>query len=128
MDFDYQYSEEQERFRREVRAWLEENVSDDMAEPVDRNDLTDEQYAFARDLDVRLAEKGWLSPTMSKEYGGGGLSQERAAIIAEEFFRKGLVSPVSGSAPRPWWSGGRRSRSRSSSHPSSRGRRPRSFS
>ena len=55
MDFDYQYSEEQETFRREVRAWLEENVPDDMAEPVDRNDLTDEQYAFARDW-----TGGWL--------------------------------------------------------------------
>ena len=99
MNFDYQYTEEQETFRVEARAWLEENVPDDMAEPVDRNDLTDEQYAFARDLDVRLAEKGWLSPTMPAEYGGGGLSQEHAAIIAEEFFRKGLVSPVSGSAP-----------------------------
>ena len=73
MDFDYQYSEEQETFRVEVRAWLEENVPDDMAEPVDRNDLTDEQYAFARDLDRRLAEKGWLSPTMPTEYGGGGI-------------------------------------------------------
>ena len=99
MDFDYHYTEEQETFRREARAWLEENVPDEMAEPVDRNDLTDEQYAFARDLDRRLAEKGWLSPTMPTEYGGGGLSQEHAAIIAEEFFRKGLVSPVSGSAP-----------------------------
>ena len=101
MDFDYHYTEEQEKetFRREARAWLEENVPDDMTEPVDRNDLTDEQYAFARDLDRRLAEKGWLSPTTPAEYGGGGLSQEHAAIIAEEFFHKGLVSPVSGSAP-----------------------------
>ena len=58
MNFDYQYSEEQETFRREARAWLEENVPDDMAEPVDRNDLTDEQYAFARDLDRRLGGEG----------------------------------------------------------------------
>ena len=58
MDFDYQYSEEQETFRVEVRAWLEENVPDDMAEPVDRNDLTDEQYAFARDLDSAFGGEG----------------------------------------------------------------------
>ena len=114
MDFEYQYSEEQETFRREVRAWLDQNVPDDMTEPVDRNDLTDEQYAFARGLDRRLAAQGWLSPTMPTEYGGGGLSQEHAAIIAEEFFRKGLVSPVAGSPPPALVVWGPRSRSRSS--------------
>ena len=58
MNFDYQYTEEQETFRVEARAWLEENVPDDMAEPVDRNDLTDEQYAFARDLDSAAGGEG----------------------------------------------------------------------
>ena len=96
MDFTYRYTEEQERFRQEVRAWLQENIPDGMTEPVDPDDLTDEQYAFARELDKKLAAKGWLFPSMSKEYGGGGMSVENDAIIQEEFERKGMVSPVSG--------------------------------
>lgn len=41
-----------------------------------------------------LAEKGWRSPTLSKEYGGGGLSQEHEVILAEEFDRARAVGGV----------------------------------
>ena len=98
MDFEYQYTQEQEHFRGEVRAWLDENVPDDMTDPVDRNDRTPEQLAFAHELDMKLAVKGWLHPTMPKQYGGGGLSAEYAAIIAEEFDHKRMISPL-GSIP-----------------------------
>ena len=95
MDFTYHYTDEQERFRAEVRAWLEENVPDKMTLPLDEATLTDEQYAFARELDKKLAPKGWLFPTMPKEYGGGGMTVEYGNIIEEEFDRKRMVSPVS---------------------------------
>ena len=98
MDFVYHYTEEQERFRQEVRAWLDENVPDNMTEPVDPNDLTAEQYAFARELAKKLGAKGWLSPTMPTEYGGGGMTSEYAGIIAEEIERKDAVV-VGGGAP-----------------------------
>ena len=35
MDFALPYTPEQEAFRKEVRAWLDANVPDDMREPVD---------------------------------------------------------------------------------------------
>lgn len=35
MDFALPYTKEQEQFRQEVRAWLAENVDEDMKEPVD---------------------------------------------------------------------------------------------
>ena len=63
MDFKYQYTPEQQEFRREVRAWLDEYVPESMKAPVDRLDLSDEHYQFWRDMHVRLAEKGWLHPT-----------------------------------------------------------------
>jgi len=85
MDFTYQYTEEQEQFRREVRSWLQENIPDDKRAPVDRNELSDEMYAWWRDMHQTLAEKGWLYPTYPKEYGGGGLSGEHETILQEEF-------------------------------------------
>lgn len=85
MDFTYRYTEEQEAFRQEVRSWLEVNIPTEMRAPVDRNELSDDQYAFWRKMHVKLAEKGWLFPTYPKEYGGGGLSGEHEAIIQEEF-------------------------------------------
>ena len=99
MDFKYHYTEAQERFRGEVRAWLEENVPEEMTDPVDRAERTPEQRAFAHELGKKLAVKGWLHPIMPKEYGGGGMSAEYATIIAEEFDRKRVSSPSFVSIP-----------------------------
>ena len=102
MDFTYQYTEEQEEFRKEVRSWLQENIPDDKRAPVDRNELSDEMYDWWRDMHQTLAEKGWLYPTYPKEYGGGGLSGEHETILQEEFriarvvngFTNSLVFPT----------------------------------
>ena len=78
------YTEEQERFRLEVRAWLEENVPEEMKDPIDGEDFTYEQYQFYRELWRKMGEKGWLFPTYPKEYGGGGMSADYEVIISEE--------------------------------------------
>ena len=39
MDFALPYTPEQEEFRKEVRAWLEENVPEEMQEPVRPEEL-----------------------------------------------------------------------------------------
>jgi len=98
MDFQYRYTQEQDQFRGEVRAWLSENVPDNMTDPTDPNDRTPEQLEFAHELDKKLAKKGWLFPTMPEEYGGGGLTAEHSTIITEEFKRKRVISPM-GSIP-----------------------------
>ena len=78
------YTDEQERFRLEVRAWLEENVPEDMKDPIDGEDFTYDQYQFYRELWRKMGEKGWLFPTYPKEYGGGGMSADYEVIISEE--------------------------------------------
>jgi alkylation response protein AidB-like acyl-CoA dehydrogenase len=87
MDFTQVYSEEQERFREEVRGWLEENVPEKMKKPYDMHEFTEEQYLFWREKHKELAKKGWLWPTSPKEYGGGGLTGDHETIIEEEFAR-----------------------------------------
>jgi len=98
MDFTTHYTEEQEQFRTEVRAWVDENIPEDKRRPIDPEMLTDGQegalsdlYWFWREKHKELAAKGWLYPTYPKEYGGGGLSGEHETIIEEEFSRGSVV-------------------------------------
>ena len=93
MDFEIPYTEEQQRFRREVQAWLEANIPEEMKAPTDPRDRTEEQYWFWREKHKELAKMGWLYPTYPKEYGGGGLSGGHEAIIQEEFFHARVVPP-----------------------------------
>ena len=93
MDFETSYTKEQEQFRREVRAWLEANMPAGIVHPADPIDLTYEQYQLRRDLGRRLGAKGWLWPTASTVYGGGGLSLDHAVVIEEEMDSYGLPVP-----------------------------------
>ena len=93
MDFEPQYTPEQEEFRREVRAWLDENVPTGLVEPADPADLSYEQYQTRRELGRELGKKGWLWPMAPIEYGGGGLSLDHAVIIEEELDWHELTLP-----------------------------------
>jgi alkylation response protein AidB-like acyl-CoA dehydrogenase len=82
LDFKYHYTEEQERFRQEVIAWLDTN-------PVHPSmDLAD--YGLLRDFRLKLGAKGWLAPTEPTELGGGGLSRDLARVLQEELERRGV--------------------------------------
>ena len=91
MDFEIQYSEELERFREEVRTWVNENVPEDMRTPVASEDLSEEMTTFWRAAHRDMASKGWLYPTMPKQYGGGGLSMDHDSILKEEFRRSRIM-------------------------------------
>jgi alkylation response protein AidB-like acyl-CoA dehydrogenase len=93
MDFEVTYTEEQQRFRSEVRAWLEANVPADVkrtpTSPAD-NLL---RYQDLRALGRKLGAKGWLYPTAPARYGGGGLDVDHAIILEEEVDRFDLSLP-----------------------------------
>ena len=86
MDFELDYSEEQEEFRKEVRAWLETHVPR-VELPPDSADLTQEHYEIGKAFRRDLGAKGWLAPTWPKEFGGGGLTADHAVVINEELAR-----------------------------------------
>jgi alkylation response protein AidB-like acyl-CoA dehydrogenase len=86
MDFELHYTEEQEAFRAEVRAWLEANMPR-VELPPDTADLTEEHYAIGRAFRRQLGAKGWLAPTWPKEFGGGGLTPDHAVVLNEELAR-----------------------------------------
>ena len=86
MDFIIPYTEEQQRFRQEVRSWIEHNVPAEMRVPIDRaKDLTEEHETWWKEKRKELAKKGWLYPTFPKQYGGGGLTADYATVLEEEF-------------------------------------------
>src|SRR2546425_7959523 len=93
MDFEVTYTDEQQRFRREVRAWLEANVSPDAQRtPVSPEDNY-RRYLELRALGRKLGAKGWLYPTAPAKYGGGGLDVDYAIILEEEGDRFDLSLP-----------------------------------
>ena len=83
-----------EEFRRETRAWLEDNCPPLMRRPVksDKDQCwggrdwvfeSDDQRLWLE----RMAERGWTAPQWPAEYGGGGLSREEAKILQQEMAR-----------------------------------------
>ncbi len=84
---DFGYTEEQQKFRREVRDWLDANLPPEEEFPADMEDMDDKTYAFAKEFRAKLVQKGWLHPTYPKEY-GGGMGYEQQLILLEEFHRR----------------------------------------
>ena len=73
--------------RGEVRAWLRENVPQDLDLPGPDEDLTPELEAWTLEFRRKLGEKGWLAPQWPKYFGGGGYSQQAANAIMQEVNR-----------------------------------------
>ena len=88
-------------FRKETRAWLEENCPISM-----RGQTKDiaELYWGGRNSDFtsedqkiwfkRMHDKGWIAPYWDKKYGGGGLSPLENKILAEEMTRLRCKQPL----------------------------------
>ena len=98
MDFEitYEYTPEQQEFRKGVAAWLEGNApkrqSLDDDEPDDPQTAEEAATRLAENqaLFRKLGEKGWFAPTVPKELGGGGLTPQHAVVINEELGKRRL--------------------------------------
>jgi alkylation response protein AidB-like acyl-CoA dehydrogenase len=95
---DLTWSPEEEAFRDEVIAWLDENVpkghvsADD--EELAGDDETD--FNFRREWQRKLGEAGYLAMHWPKEYGGGGRSLVEQVIFNEEYAKARAPQPVNG--------------------------------
>jgi len=89
---DFQLTEEQERFRQEVRDFLDRELPPDwmVVEYLPEEGLeTEEDWTFGLSLRRKMAEKGWLSLWWPKEYGGLGRSRVDYTILREEIVYRG---------------------------------------
>jgi alkylation response protein AidB-like acyl-CoA dehydrogenase len=75
---DFQLSAQEEEFRQEVRAFLDENLPPEG----ERKSPT-----FMQDWNTKVREKGWVGFSWPKEVGGGGGSVMEQVILKEEMAR-----------------------------------------
>jgi alkylation response protein AidB-like acyl-CoA dehydrogenase len=92
MDFDINltYTDEQQAFRKEVSAWLDQNAPKRVFATEDV-DLTRDEAVALKEWQKKLGAKGWLVPTVAKELGGGGLTPQHAVVINEELAARSLT-------------------------------------
>ena len=87
MDFELHYTKEQEEFRGEVRAWLQENakVPEALGEiPLENFPISREMWEWGKEFRRKLGAKGWLFALWDEKYGGGGLTPEENIVLTEE--------------------------------------------
>jgi alkylation response protein AidB-like acyl-CoA dehydrogenase len=91
---DFLFTEEQERFRQEVRSFLDKELPPDWADYTgtaidDTVAPTKDGEQVFRDMARKLGKKGWLSLFWPKEYGGQACSYVDYLIFLEEIARRG---------------------------------------
>lgn len=93
---DLSYSEEDQAFRAEIRAWLEENLTGEWAELRGMggagrdHEMFEERLAWNR----HLAAHGWTCVGWPTEHGGRGLSLWQQVIFHEEYARANAPARV----------------------------------
>jgi alkylation response protein AidB-like acyl-CoA dehydrogenase len=75
---DLSYTEQEERFRRDLRTWLEQNP------PGPEPERLDEWVAYGKAWQRKLYEAGWCGVAWPKEYGGRGATLIEQVIFQEE--------------------------------------------
>jgi alkylation response protein AidB-like acyl-CoA dehydrogenase len=85
---DLRYPPEAEKFRVEVRDWLEAHLPPGYGEP-GFFASPEERAAFHKKWTEQLYKGGWICATWPEEYGGRGLSTMEGVVLAEEFARAG---------------------------------------
>ena len=97
---DFAYTPQQEALRREVRQFIEENMTPDLAEEMDIHANAERPRGTspkAHDFYKKVYERGWLGITYPKEYGGQGGDRITQYIVEEEFTRVGINIALNGS-------------------------------
>ncbi len=92
---DLRFSPEDEDFRRELRAWLDENLPQEMREPAfwaDKSD--DEAFEVRRSWEAGKAAAGYAGIQWPVEYGGRGGTPTMKAIYDEEMALANAPSTV----------------------------------
>ncbi|MCU1657570.1 MAG: Acyl-CoA dehydrogenase FadE29 [Pseudonocardiales bacterium] len=98
MDFSVlQLTAEQEQFAKEVQAFLDDIVTDEVHErELETGD------GFSATVHLALGERGWLYPTWPVEHGGAGLDAVSARILDLELHRRQVPDITAGTTALVW--------------------------
>ncbi|HUF53445.1 MAG TPA: acyl-CoA dehydrogenase family protein [Dehalococcoidia bacterium] len=88
---DFRFTPEEEAFRKEVQAFLKEELKSGWDEKFDaESELgVEAQGEFAKAFNKKLAERGWLAPAWPKQYGGMEASVMQQVVYNEEMAYNG---------------------------------------
>src|SRR4030042_5784751 len=81
---EFRFSEQEERLREEIRDFVKAELPPDWALGMFEEGDSDEEWAFIMSISKKLSQKGWLTMTWPREYGGQGASGWKALVYAEE--------------------------------------------
>ena len=89
---DFRYTEEEEAFRREVQAFIEETVPPGWlgVDPGPEEESREDVYPLALKTWRRLGEKGWIGLTWPKAYGGQESPLWKEMILLQELAHHGV--------------------------------------
>jgi alkylation response protein AidB-like acyl-CoA dehydrogenase len=82
---DFEFTEEQQKFRQEVKDFLEEEISLGTFKPSCDAWI----QGYSPEFTKKVSKKGWIGLTWPKEYGGQGRSHIDRLILTEEMLRYG---------------------------------------
>lgn len=91
---DFSYPREIEQFRKELRAWLAANLTDDVVTAGRRRGKDDASFATLRDWNATMADAGWAAVSWPREYGGRGATVLEQLVYAEETTRARVPIPL----------------------------------
>ncbi len=75
----YTFTEQEERWRKEVREFFDKEATDELLEKLEKEELTHSQELY-----LKIRDKGWLAMPWPREYGGQGRSFMEQAIFNDE--------------------------------------------
>jgi alkylation response protein AidB-like acyl-CoA dehydrogenase len=91
---DFSYPREIEQFRKELRAWLAANLTDDVVTAGRRRGKDDTSFEKLRDWNATMADAGWAAVSWPREYGGRGATVLEQLVYAEETTRARVPVPL----------------------------------
>jgi len=80
---DFNFTPEQEKFRQEVREFLEREVTEELVQEAGKGTLIGSGPAI-KAFNRKLGERQWFCPLLPKEYGGMGASHVENLILTDE--------------------------------------------
>jgi len=89
---DFRFTQEEEGFRQEVREFLDKELPSDWpgVDPdMYHEDAFDDIHEVSREMQRKLAAKGWLGLTWPKEYGGQAQPLWKQIILEQEMTYRG---------------------------------------
>jgi 3-oxocholest-4-en-26-oyl-CoA dehydrogenase alpha subunit len=81
---DFLFGEREEKLRKEIREFVKENIPPQQITNIFEDEHSDEGWKFAMSISKKLSEKGWLTMSWPKEYGGLGASDWERMVFLEE--------------------------------------------